>query len=235
MVEGKRSRGRPKGASPRYKAGDAELLGKVADRLHEEPALPFTTAARRLLGGKSAESHIRRLQRRWKGESGAYLAAAGERAARRREVQVVRPDVLGNGHLGRWTAADVASLMDGYTRQALDKERAMAAAKKIAALGISLNKVVASEEVLRAAKRIQALHENVRRAVESPGMVKFAAQVSTLQERVNQLASPAQFQQIARCMPQWDENVRRKLMPTRAEEMARSAVLAYQAPLFKDK
>lgn len=222
MIEGKRSRGRPKGASPRYKAGDAELLGRVADRLHEEPELPFTTAARRVLGGKGAESHIRRLQRRWKEEGPACLASAKERAARKREVRV-------NGSLGRLTAADAASLMGGYTLQALDNERAMAAAKKIAALGVSLNKAIASEEVLKAAKHIQALHESVRRAVESPAMAKFAAQVTALQGRVHQWATPTQLEQLARSATQWDENMRRILAPTRAEEIARSAVLAHRA------
>ncbi|MGE4337208.1 MAG: hypothetical protein AB7E55_14690 [Pigmentiphaga sp.] len=222
MIEGKRSRGRPKGASPRYKAGDAELLGKVADRLHEEPALPFTTAARRVLGGKGAESHIRRLQRRWKEEGPAYLASAKERAARRREVRV-------NGSLGRLTAADAAVLMGGRTLQALDNERAMAAAKKIAALGSSLNKVLVSDEVLMAAKRLQAIHESLQKAVESPGMAKFVAQAAALQDRVNQWATPTRLEQLARSVTLWDENMRRILAPTRAEEIARSAVLAHRA------
>lgn len=224
MTEETRGRGRPKGAS-RYKAADAELLGRVADRLHEEPALPFTTAARRILVGKGTESHIRRLQRRWKKDGGVYLAAAGERAARRREVHGIRPETLRNGYLGRLTAAEATLLMDGYTRQALDNERAMAAAKKIAALGASLNKAIASEEVLRAAKHIQALHESVRLAAESPAMAKFAAHVTALQGRINEWATPTRLEQLARSATQWDENMRRILAPLRANEIAQAVVL----------
>lgn len=212
MTEETRGRGRPKGAS-RYKGPDGELLGRVADRLLEEPALPFTTAARRILAGKGTDSHIRRLQRRWKKEGGAYLAAAGERAARRREVHGIRPEALRNGYLGRLTADDATAL------------NAMAAAKKIAALGASLNKAIASEEVLRAAKHIQALHESVRLAAESPAMAKFAAHVTALQGRMNQWATPTWLEQLARSATQWDENMRRILAPLRANEIAQAVVL----------
>lgn len=220
MTEETRGRGRPKGAS-RYKGPDGELLGRVADRLLEEPALPFTTAARRILVGKGTESHIRRLQRRWKREGGAYLAAAGERAARRREVHGMQPEALRSGYLGRLTAAEAT---------VLDNERAMAAAKKIAALGASFNKVLVSNEVLVAAKRLQAIHESLQKAVESPGMAKFVAQAAALHDRVNQWATPTRLEQLARSVTLWDENMRRILAPLRANEIAQAVVLLPPPP-----
>jgi hypothetical protein len=81
MTSPKRPRGRPRGTGK----NDTQALMKVADILAREPALPPTTAMRRVISAgndwkESDPTLVRRWQEKWKQQGVSLLAAAQERA-----------------------------------------------------------------------------------------------------------------------------------------------------------